>query len=263
MRMGVPRFSATGKQAPEHRFVQAGLEAWGPCQIALEGCDMVGAIVKRDVVAHPIVTIRCFGWRVFIRALLAGGNTTFLSLLTDSETLRPAGGGVPEFVGRCVELELKASRIYKSLARRFADQAPVREFFNALTRQENAHAELLELAETAAGQERWDESKAAPWRSVIPRLEVHMEGAVSVLDEIHSVKQALQHVIEIESSEINDVFNGVIAASDSCFVRRIRTFHQTEVQHLQFICRSIERIEPDLVPACQVLSDRVREWTRA
>ena len=29
---------------------------------------MVGAIIKRDILAHPVVTIRCFGWSVFIRA---------------------------------------------------------------------------------------------------------------------------------------------------------------------------------------------------
>jgi len=25
---------------------------------------MVGVIRKRDILAHPLVTIRCFGWRV-------------------------------------------------------------------------------------------------------------------------------------------------------------------------------------------------------
>ncbi len=54
---------------------------------------MVGAIVKWDIMAHPAVTIRCFGWQIFLRALLAGPNTTFLSLLTESELLRPAGHG--------------------------------------------------------------------------------------------------------------------------------------------------------------------------
>jgi hypothetical protein len=43
---------------------------------------MVGAICKWEVLFHPIVTIQCFGWTVFFRAVFAGPNQTFLSLLT-------------------------------------------------------------------------------------------------------------------------------------------------------------------------------------
>ncbi len=220
---------------------------------------MVGAIVKRDILTHPLVTIRCFGWRVFLRAVFAGANTTFLSLLTDSETLKPAGQGVPEFVARCVALELQASGLYSAFAERFADQQPVHEFFAALARQERAHAELLELAETAASRERWQEDKAAPWRGVVPRLERRMERAAHSIDEVRSARDAFEQVIDIESSEINDVFRGVISASDSCFVRRIDAFHETERRHLCFICGGIEQLQPDLVPACRKLRERMNE----
>ncbi len=217
---------------------------------------MVGAIGKWDVVTHPWVTVRCFGWRVFLRAVFARRDRTFLSLLTDSEVLKPAGEGVAEFVARCVELELKASRIYAALARRFADQVPVCAFFESLARQENAHAELLELAESAASRQRWDESKAAPWRDVVPRLESHMGRAEGTLGEIHTLREALLCVIDIESSEINDVFAGVVSASDSCFVQRLRVFQETDTRHLSFICTSIAALDPDLIPASQVLTPR-------
>ncbi len=217
---------------------------------------MVGAIGKRDILAHPWVTVRCFGWRVFLRALVARRDTTFLSLLTDSEVLKPAGEGVPEFVARCVELELKASRIYSALARRFADQPGIRDFLAALSVEEDIHAELLELAETAASRERWDESQVARWREVIPELEREMEAAEGAVDEIHSPREALQRVIDIESSEINDVFAGVMAASDSAFVRRLHAFHQVEVRHLHFIGERIAQLEPDLGAAGRSLQRR-------
>jgi len=35
---------------------------------------MIGAIRKRDILAHPFVTIHSFGWQVFFRALAAGRN---------------------------------------------------------------------------------------------------------------------------------------------------------------------------------------------
>lgn len=222
---------------------------------------MVGAIVKRDILAHPLVTVRCFGWWVFLRALCAGRNTTFLSLLTSSAALEPAGEGVPEFVARCVELELKAGRIYESLSRRFSDQPSARDFFASLTRQEAAHAELLEVAETAASRERWDEDKATPWHDVVTSLEPDMQRAASSLGEIHTLQQALRLVIDIESSEINQLFHGVVSASDSNFVKRIRTFHQAENRHLRFICRAIEQLDPELVPACQGLKQRLSAVT--
>ena len=52
---------------------------------------MVGAIIKRDILAHPVVTIRCFGWSVFIRALLAGPRPRFFPLA--DRNARPAAGG--------------------------------------------------------------------------------------------------------------------------------------------------------------------------
>ncbi len=37
---------------------------------------MIGAIRKWDILAHPFVTIHCFGWRVFFRAVTADHNQT-------------------------------------------------------------------------------------------------------------------------------------------------------------------------------------------
>jgi len=218
---------------------------------------MVGAIVKRDILAHPLVTIRCFGWLVFFKALLASRKTTFLSLLTDSQALRPAGEGVPEFVARCVKLELKAQRLYELLARRFATATPAGEFFASLARQEGVHAELLELAETAAGHERWDETKVRAWRDVVPHLEQRMEQVLAQADETHELRSALETVISVESSEINDVFRSVIAASDSRFVERMRVFQRAGRDHLEFICDAIEQLDSELASNTRLLRQRL------
>ena len=42
---------------------------------------MIGAICTNDILFHPFVTIRAFGWRVFFRAVFEGQGGTFLSLL--------------------------------------------------------------------------------------------------------------------------------------------------------------------------------------
>ena len=43
---------------------------------------MVGVIRGWDILAHPIATIRCFGWRVFFQAVAPWQTRTFLSIVT-------------------------------------------------------------------------------------------------------------------------------------------------------------------------------------
>jgi len=80
---------------------------------------VIGATCELDVLAHPVATIGCFGWKVFFKAIVAGRSQTFLSLLAEADALLPPSRKVPELVERCIDLELCAERIYRSLARRF------------------------------------------------------------------------------------------------------------------------------------------------
>jgi hypothetical protein len=64
---------------------------------------------------------------------------------------------------------------------------------------------------------------------------------------------ALRLVIEIESSELDDVFDGVVAASDSEFVRKIQAFQKAGANHVSYICKTIETLEPSLAEQCQTV----------
>jgi hypothetical protein len=212
---------------------------------------MVGAIRKRDILAHPFVTIHCFGWRVFFRALTAGRNETFLSIVSQVTIEHRPGVQVPELVGKCIDLEFRAKSIYESLARKFAQQEPVRLFFDSLAQQEQHHAELLELCRAAAGRGRWDGRHLEPWRESIPQLKRQMEEAASSLDSLDGVRSALRLVIQIESSEVNRVFRGVVAAANSDFIRKLEAFQQSTSHHLDYICEQIPQLEPDLSGECR------------
>ena len=220
---------------------------------------MLGTICKRDIVLHPVVTIRSFGLRVFFRALVARSDQTFLSLLVEADLLKPAPVSVPELVGRCFELEVEAMRIYESLAGRFAHPEAAGEFFRTLARQENDHAELLGLCRAAA-QGRWDPRHLDPWRDALPRLERQMRESESALESLSCLGDALRLVIRIESSEINRVFLGVVCASDSDFVRKLSAFWTAAEDHLAYIARHIPRLEPELEEACREMLDG---WSRA
>ena len=214
---------------------------------------MLGAIRKRDILAHPVVTIDSFGWHVFLRVLIAGRNQTFLALLAETGAMQAPTASVPELVDRCVELESQARQIYERLAARFADWESAAEFFRKIAGQEQSHAELLKLCQTAASGGRWEEEQFAPCRSAIPRLEREMDAAVDSVDSIADLSEALQLVVRIESSELNRVFKGVVDATDSKFVRRLRAFQTAGSRHIDYIQQEITRLDPDLADACATM----------
>ncbi len=217
---------------------------------------MVGVICRRNILAHPFITIRCFGWRVFFRALIAGRSRTFLSLLAEAKGLQPPMVKVPELVGRCVKLELQAKRIYESLAGRFLGHEPLSEFFDTLARQEENHAELLRLCRELAGRSVWKEECFGPCRESIPRLERQVEEIESTLKSIDGVSDALRVVIELEGSEANRVFESVVAASASVFVQKLLVFQNAAESHIAYICDEIPKLEPDLAEECRQLRER-------
>ncbi len=71
---------------------------------------MVGVITGWDILAHPISTIRCFGWRVFFRAVAPWQDKPFLSLLQDAGFLKAGTSEVPTILERCIALELRVKR---------------------------------------------------------------------------------------------------------------------------------------------------------
>src|SRR5262245_37405981 len=116
---------------------------------------MLGAIRKRDLLAHPLVTLRCFGGRVFLRGLLAGPQRSFESVLVDAGKFH-RHSPCPEALERCVRLELLARRMYETLARRFFRADGLRDLFALLARRRGEHAELLRLCRGLAGPDGWD-----------------------------------------------------------------------------------------------------------
>ncbi len=223
---------------------------------------MLGSIGKLDVLAHPAITIRCFGWKVFVKTLVARRKETFLSLLTREGSFQPPGHSVFEIVRRCVGLEQAAARIYTALAGEFT-QEPVRQFFETLARQEHEHAELLEMCSMAAMRGGWDGRSIDPWRENVPYLERRMREAEAKRRAVKSPADAFWLTIEIESSEVNQLFEAVVAATDSEFVRKLLRFRNTAREHLDYIRETIPEFEPGLRLACErMLSFRACDTIR-
>jgi rubrerythrin len=220
---------------------------------------MLGAIRKRDLLAHPVVTIRSFGWRVFVKAMLAGRDKTFLAILMETQVLPAPRVDVPEVLRRCAELERSAQRIYEELADRFDQVEPVRRFLLTLAHQEQGHAELLEVCRAALRKGRFDAQRFAPWCDELPKLEQTMQRMEASLDDVTSTGKAVQCVMDIETSEINRVFLGAVGASDAEFVQRLDVFRSTGKKHVHFIAGRIKDLEPSLAADCRRMLDALAE----
>lgn len=214
---------------------------------------MKGVICRRHVLTHPVITIQSFGWQVFFRVLTAGPDRTFLSIIAPTFTQSPPAASVSSFVERCVSLEVRAGEVYRRLARHYEASPPLARFFDTLARQEQDHAELLEICRSLAGDSCWREEEVTEWRSVVPGLEKRMSEVEEGLDQMTDASEALRMVVEIEGSEINSIFRGVVAATDSEFVRTFQAFQNAEQEHLDYICSEIPRLEIDLTDACTEL----------
>jgi hypothetical protein len=88
-----------------------------------------------------------------------------------------------------------------------------------------------------------------------------MQQAVASLDEIQSVDDVVRLILEIETSEINCVFLGVVDATDSSFVRNLGPFRRTVRRHINYICKEISKVTPSAAAACRKLRDKFQGST--
>jgi rubrerythrin len=216
-----------------------------------------GAIRKRDILSHPVVTIQSFGWKVLVRSLMARPGQTFLSIV--APTLLPnAVDEKSEFVARAISLELRAMRIYRCLAERFSHLGKLHDFFVNLARAEEDHAELLELCFASSDRQAWTKRSLEPWRDTVAHLEDQMQRFQLRAYHILSVPGALRLVIAIESSEIDDVFDAIVEASDSRFAQVVEAFQSAGDAHTEVICRTISELAPELIELCSALRESHR-----
>jgi hypothetical protein len=211
---------------------------------------MMGVIRKREILSHPLVTIRSFGVKVFFKAVFAPREQTFLSLLIETNVLPAQPMGLPELVGRCIDLELQAMYVYETLAGRFTETEAVHGFLATLASQERGHAELLRLCRAAATRGGWHREHLNLLDDVVPRVEDRLREVRSCVDSVTDVAGALRLVLKIESSEINLAFARVVAASDSEFVRNLEVFRHAGQKHLTYICQRGPKICPELREEC-------------
>lgn len=209
---------------------------------------MVGAICKLDVLFHPIVTIQCFGWMVFFRAVFAGRNQTFLSLVAkarhDWRPSRPA----PELIDECIQLERRILRVYTEFCGRYTRNEEVHELFGHLARQTLDYIAVLELCRAAAHRCLGRNGGVDRWRDTLAETDRRLKDAEATLAQRHSIADALRLAIEIESSQLDRVIVAVAEAVDPRLACSLRAF-----RNLAYLCQRVPVLEPAFSDACQAI----------
>jgi hypothetical protein len=207
---------------------------------------MIGAIRTWDIVSHPVVTVQCFGWRTLFRAMIARKDRTFLSLLNQGALISPADPDAAAILRQCVDLELRAENIYITLGNIMIDQPPLALFFTTLAEQEQEHADLLRLCAAASKRDEAWLRVLRSWRDDVIRLSQRMSEAEDMLPTVGSVEDAMRLLVQIELSEVNQVFLGAMKASNAAFVKKLRPFEKAVEAHLFYIGEQLPKLAPSL-----------------
>ncbi len=210
---------------------------------------MIGAIRSWDILLHPAATVHGFGWRVFWGALLGGHNETFLAMVCKSGGFAPEGSDMPDAVRRCIDIERGVQRMYRGLAETFAAQRLASRFFADLAEQEQDHADLLTLCWAASLRDGWRAEQFEPWLRRLPALEEKLRTTEEAIAGIGDVDKVFPLVLDIETAEINAVFQAVLTASESSFVRKLKPFREATESHISYIITRLAELAPNLLSA--------------
>jgi len=199
---------------------------------------MQGVITTKAILQNPIVIIEGFGLRVFINALFADKDATFLDIINECHELDAhkdmASMNLSEIVNQFIGYELKSQETYTILSERFSELSDVSAFFKNLARHEEGHA--IVLARVRREIERghyWKESKQIHLDE-IKRFDRFMKKTeASVLAGV-SLAEALTLVDQLEGSEINIVFENLNKSVDMKSRKRFEKFFVMTSEHIGY-----------------------------
>lgn len=201
---------------------------------------MRGLIGKKDVLRHPVVVIRGFGWKAFFRAVAAPPGRTFLEVISVGIP-RPSTPQEIELsaqLDKMISFELRCSHIYARMAEIFRDRwGLARDFFRNLSEQEEGHAEILRITKVEV-------SRRSLWKILIPVKAEVIEKTDKLLSDVEwslrepeklTIEQGLENVERLESSEINMVFDFLLHSVSSPFIKKIYKMVPTLADHHTYL----------------------------
>jgi hypothetical protein len=156
-----------------------------------------------------------------------------------------------------VKLEERAALLYQALARRFDNNKELSWFWFEMSMEERQHAQLLEFC----GCE-YLVSEGLPERKAIQSLSkllTHLEARASRKNL--SVDDAFLIAAELEASEINDVYAGIVKPIQGTWYIMRKKIETLITDHMQTLIRAARKFGVS-APALAELAEIKRRGTR-
>lgn len=152
---------------------------------------------------------------------------------------------------RLVEFEERAASLYLTLARRFADNADLSWFWLQMSMEEKQHAQLLEFCgcEHLVAEGLPDNSTVQSLSRLLSSLEERVGQANLSVDEAFLI------AAELEGSEINDVYAGVVRPIEGTWYimrKKIETLVSDHVGTLVEAARKFGASTPTLARLAEI-----------
>jgi hypothetical protein len=207
---------------------------------------MQGVITRVQVLAHPIVIVESFGVKVLVRALFASARVTFLEVVSRCAE-EEAHVGMDELdlartVKRFIGFECRVRDVYRELSSRFSGVPEAARFFKTLAGHEEGHAVVLSRVRREIRRGRcWKPSKR-----VHSATEEAFEARLSAYEvEIRrgvTLARALEITEDIESSELNVVFDTLNGSVDMRSRTRFERFFVLTQRHQAYCREQVDRL---------------------
>ena len=205
---------------------------------------MKGVITKKEVLKNPVIIIQGFGMRVFVNALFADEDATFLDIVNECNEKKEhkdmAQMNLLEIVNQFIGYELKAQELYSILSRNFKEYDDVSRFFRRISQHEEGHAIVLARVRREVNKGHyWKETKQIHM-SEIKEFDKLIKSAEESVKAGISLADALTLVEVLEGSEINVVFDNLNNSVDMKSRGRFQKFFVMSQEHTGFCDKNVE-----------------------
>lgn len=208
------------------------------------------AIIDRAYcLRHPQQVVRSVGWTPFLTTLLRREPSLLGAVKRHHEQHGiPMPGALGRAYRQAAVLEYRMARFYRALAGRFAAQPAASEFFHQMADEEEEHGRLMELCRytvTTHPQIRYMPDIREGQMAALARRLRRLEARAADL----TLEQALQLTEELETSEINAIFDRLLRQVGNAPSRLFADALQAAGEHATAIPLRLAALQRQLLQA--------------
>jgi rubrerythrin len=200
---------------------------------------MASVVSREYCLAHPVEISQLYGLNVFFGTLLNKRRTVLERVsATFAENRLAMPGPLGESYRLSALFELRAARIYRAMAERFAAVVPAHELFKELQEEEEEHARLMNIClytvRLTPDTQYVPSVRDPEIRSVMKQMRA-VERRVPAM----TLEEALRVSVELELGEVNMVFGKLLKQVAEPEIGLLRQMMRHAESHQESVPRRI------------------------